>query len=255
MTTQRFSLEGKTALVIGGTSGIGRQIALGFAECGARVLPASRTRERVEETVRELREAGAEASGYVLDATSLEQLDSTVERVIADHGAIDILLNSQGTTVLKPAVDLTEEEYDRVIDTNLKSVFLATTRVGRHMIERGSGSIISIASLAGYRGWKLATPYAMSKFGVVGMTESLASEWAPHGVRVNGIAPGFFMTELNASKMSPERKQSALDRTPLHRWGRLEELVGAAIYLASDAASFVTGETIRVDGGYLAMGI
>ncbi len=255
MTVERFSLEGKTALIFGGTSGIGREIALGFAECGAKVLPASRTPEKVAETVEVIKASGGESHGYVLDATHTSQVRETVSQVIQEHEKIDILLNSQGTTILKRGEEFTEEEYDKIIDTNLRSAFFCTTEVGKHMIERGQGSIISIASLAAYRGWQLASVYAISKYGVLGMTESLASEWAPHGVRVNGIAPGFFMTELNASKMSPERKESALMRTPLKRWGKLPELVGAAIYLASDTASFVTGETIRVDGGYLAMGI
>jgi NAD(P)-dependent dehydrogenase (short-subunit alcohol dehydrogenase family) len=255
MPKDRFSLEGKVALAIGGTSGIGRQIALGFADAGAVVLPASRTREKVDRAVEEVRRAGGKAQGYVADACDLDQVRDLVERVVADHGRIDILLNSQGMTILKPAEEFTEEDYDRILDTNLKSVFFCSTEVGKRMLERRSGSIISIASLASFRGWGRSALYGMSKFGVVSLTETLAREWADRGVRVNAIAPGFFLTELNRARMSPERKAEAIRRTPMGRFGELEELVGAAIFLASGAASFVTGATIRVDGGYLAMGI
>ena len=255
MSLEQFSLAGKVALTIGGTSGIGREISLGYADGGAKVMPASRRREKVDRTVEELKARGSESTGYVLDACKLDEMRDVVSSVVSEHGRIDILLNSQGTTIIKPGEEFTEEDYDLVLDTNLKSVFFASQEVGRQMLEQGSGSVINIASLAAYRGWSRSSLYTMSKWGVVGLTESLASEWATRGVRVNGIAPGFFLTDLNRDKMAPERKQSALSRTPMGRFGELPELVGAAIFLASDAARFVTGETIRVDGGYLAMGI
>jgi NAD(P)-dependent dehydrogenase (short-subunit alcohol dehydrogenase family) len=175
--------------------------------------------------------------------------------VIRDHGHIDILVNSQGTTIIKPALEFKPEEYDQLLATNLKSVYFACLEAGRHMLERRSGAIINIASVSSYRGWPGSSVYGITKFGIVSLTESLAAEWATQGVRVNGIAPGFFMTELNQAKMQPERKASALARTPMNRFGKVDELVGAAVYLASPAASFVTGEIIRVDGGYLAGGI
>lgn len=251
-----FSLKGKAAIVFGGTSGIGREIALGFASAGARaVLPVSRTREKVDATVDALRAGGTESRGYTADLRELGALRRLVSQASVDFGPIDIALISQGTTRLAPAEEYTGEDYDTILDTNLKSVFFCATEVGRHMLERGAGSIISIASLASYRGWRLASLYAMSKHGVVGMTESLASEWASRGVRVNAIAPGFFLTALNRDRMAPERKTAAIARTPFGRFGELPELVGAAVFLASDASAFVTGETIRVDGGYLAMGI
>ncbi len=255
MSVERFSLKNKIALAIGGTSGIGLQIALGFAGAGARVLPASRTKEKVDRTVAEIEAKGGAARGYVADATDTAQLRDLARRVLAENERIDVLLNCQGLTILKPAEEFTPEDYDTVMNTNLKSVFFSCTEFGRHMLAKGRGSIINIASLSSFRGWGRSALYGMSKYGVVSLTETLGREWATRGVRVNAIAPGFFMTELNRDKMSPERKQEALRRTPMNRFGDLEELVGAAIYLASDAASFVTGTTLRVDGGYLAMGI
>lgn len=249
------ALRGMTALVIGGSSGIGNAIAHGFQAQGARVAIAARTADRVEAAALRLREADAGARGYVADVSVPEEIDRLAEAVRGDLGPLDILVACQGTTILKAAEDLTPAEYDRVMDTNMRSVFFCCTRFGRPMLERGRGSILTIASLAAHRGWPLAAAYAVSKHGVAGLTRSLAAEWAGRGVRVNAISPGFFMTELNQSKMSAERKENALRRTPFGRFGRLDELVGAAIYLASPAAGFVTGTVLNVDGGYLASGI
>ncbi len=251
----RFSLKGKVALAIGGTSGIGRQIALAFADAGAAVVVASRTPEKVERTAAEIEARGGAARGLVADASDPEQVRDLVRRAAGAFAGIDILLNSQGITALKPAEEFTAEDYDRIMNTNLRGVFFACVEAGRHMLERGQGSIINIASLASFRGWGRAAIYSMSKFGVVSLTETLAREWAPRGVRVNAIAPGFFLTDLNRERLSPERKAEAIRRTPLGRFGELPELEGAAVFLASPAASYVTGATIRVDGGYLAMGI
>jgi NAD(P)-dependent dehydrogenase (short-subunit alcohol dehydrogenase family) len=255
MAADRFSLDGKVALLIGGTSGIGRQIALGYAEAGALVIPASRSRDKVDRTVAEIKGSGGEARGEVVDAKDVAQVRDLAARVASREGRIDILLNCQGMTILKQAEEFTPEDYDQVMETNLRSVFFVSTEVGRHMLERGQGSIINIASLASFRGWGRSAIYSMSKFGVVSLTQTLGREWAPRGVRVNAIAPGFFLTELNRDKMSPERKAEAIRRTPMGRFGELDELVGVAIFLASGASSFVTGATIPVDGGYLAMGI
>ncbi len=255
MTKDRFSLQGKVALAIGGTSGIGRQISLGFAEAGAHVLPASRTQEKVGRTVSEIKERGGSARGYSVDVSHVDQIRDLVQKAVAENGKIDILLNSQGIISRKPAEEFTPEEFDETMNTNLRSVFFACTEVGRHMLERGEGSIINIGSLSSFRGWGQAALYGISKFGVVSLTETLGREWAPRGVRVNAIAPGWFMTDLARQALLSERGQEALRRTPMGRFGELEELVGAAIFLASSASSFVTGATIRVDGGYLAMGI
>lgn len=249
-----FSLQGLNALVIGGTSGIGREIASGFLRSGARVIVAGRTAGKLDAAVAQLRAHGA-VSGHLADVTDADALSGLVKHAVDALGHIDILLNAQGVLKLSPAEAFRREDYDAILDTNLKSVFFACTEVGRHMLARGRGSIINIASLASYRGWSNSAMYAMSKAGVVSLTETLAIEWAPRGVRVNGITPGFFMTELNRERMSDARKARAVDRTPAGRFGEVPELVGAAVFLASPAAAFVTGETIRVDGGFLAAGI
>ena len=253
--SERFSLAGQVALVLGGSSGIGRQIALGFHDAGATVVPVGKTASKVIEVDAALAAKGATAKGYCADVTEHAALTSVIRRAIAEHGRIDILVNSQGITILKPAEDFSRADYDHLIAINLTSVFFACTEVGRHMLEYGSGSIINVASLAAHRGFQLSALYTMSKHGVLGLTRTLAAEWATRGVRINAISPGFFMTPLNQAKMSPSRKETALRRTPMHRFGELDELVGAAIYLASPSASYVTGETIAVDGGFLAAGL
>ncbi len=182
-------------------------------------------------------------------------MSGVIGKALAGAGKLDILVNSQGVTMLKPAEDFSRADYEQVMATNLTSVFFACSEVGRHMLGRGSGAIINIASVAAHRGFQLSAPYTISKHGVLALTRTLAAEWAPKGVRVNGLAPGFFMTALNREKMSAERKAMALRRTPMHRFGELEELVGAAIFLASPAATYVTGEMLRVDGGFLAAGL
>ena len=252
---ERFSLRGQVALVIGGSSGIGRAIALGLHDAGAIVVPVGKTDAKVAEVEAALAARGATARGHCADVTEPDALTEIVTRTIARHGRIDILVNSQGVTMLKPAEEFSRADYDRVMETNLGSVFFACVEVGRHMLGRGAGSIINVASLAAHRGFQLSALYTMSKHGVLALTRTLAAEWASRGVRVNAISPGFFMTALNRDKMSPSRKEVAMRRTPMKRFGEVEELIGAAIYLASPSASFVTGETIAVDGGFLAAGL
>ena len=250
----RFSLGGQYALVIGGTSGIGKALAQGFLESGARVIIAGSGQAKLEQALRDLKPHGP-AFGYRADVGDLDQVRGLIGITLAHHGHLDLLVNCQGITRMKPAEDFSAEDWSSIVDTNLRSVFFACTEAGRHMLGRGRGSIINIGSLSSFRGWQKSAIYGITKTAIISLTRTLAAEWAPRGVRVNAIAPGFFMTELAQSAMDPVRRQRALDRTPMARWGELDELVGAAIYLASPAAGFVTGETLRVDGGYLAAGI
>jgi len=243
-----FSLKDRLAVIIGGTGGIGGEIAAAYAQAGARVVVAGR-RASAES-------AGASvAAAYAVDARRPEALATFAARVRADHGPVDVLVNCQGTTEIKPALAVSEEEYDRVLDTNLKSVFFACAAFAPAMIEAGRGTMINIASLAAHTGWAQAAAYSASKWGVVGLTQTFAAEWGASGVRVNAIAPGFFLTDLNRERMPPARKEEAVRRCAMGRMGELQELVGAAIFLASDASAFVNGATLRVDGGYLASGI
>ncbi len=255
MTAQeRFSLGGQYALVIGGTSGIGKAIAAGYLGAGARVVIAGRQQDKLDRAVADLRQHG-EVSGLRADVSDVSQLGGLVAGVLAQCGRIDTLVNCQGITLIQPSEAFTPDQWDSVMDTDLKSVFFACTEVGRHMLARGSGAIVNIASLASHRGWPGSAVYSAAKSGVFSLTQTLGAEWAGRGVRVNAISPGFVMTELNRDKMSEQRKALALSRTPAGRFGEVDEMVGAAIYLASPAAAFVTGQTIAVDGGFLASGM
>ena len=251
---ERFSLAGQYALVIGGTSGIGKAIAAGYLDAGARVIIAGRDQGKLERALAELQLHG-EAFGYQADVSDFAALRGLVGITLAHHGRIDVLVNCQGVTLIKPALEFTPVDWDAIIATDLKSVFFACTEVGRHMLGRGSGAIVNIASLASHRGWSGSALYAIAKSGVFSLTQTLGAEWAARGVRVNAISPGFVMTEMNRDKMSPQRKALALSRTPAGRFGEVEEMVGAVIYLASPSAGFVTGQTIAVDGGFLASGM
>lgn len=252
-------LKGKVAIITGGATGIGHGIALGFARLGCHVVPTSEpgTESRIQETVRELEALGIQSLEIVTDVTDVGQVETLVHRVIEKFGRIDILVNCAGITIRRPSVEVTEEEWDRVTDVNLKGTFLTCQKVGRVMLGRSSGSIINIASLAGFVAYPEVAAYCASKGGVIALTKALAIEWAKRGVRVNGIAPGDIITPLTKSVIDkdPERRRSMEARIPMGRLGEVDELVGAAIYLASDASRYVTGHTIVVDGGHLAEGI
>lgn len=252
---QRFNLQGRQALVIGGGSGIGRAIAVGLAEAGADVHLAGRRGDVLESACGQLRALGSASRSFPVDATDTGALQEFVGNLTLAVGVPDILVNAQGVMRLQAAEDSEPEDYQRIMDTNARSVWFASTWFGRGMLGRGSGCIISIASMASFRGFQRNGIYCMSKHAVRAMTETLAAEWADRGVRVNAIAPGFFMTNLNKDSMTQERKEKALARIPMGRFGDLDELAGAAVYLASPASKYVTGATIPVDGGFLAAGM
>lgn len=251
-----LDLTGKVAVIIGGTSGIGRAIALGMAEAGADAVATSRREEQVQEIAREIESRGRRTMRMASDVNSRRSLQELLESTVKALGKVDILVNSAGRTKRAPTLDFAESDWNEILETNLNGTLRACQVFGRHMIERRSGSIINIASIATFRALYEVTAYAASKAAVGSLTKSLAIEWASRGVRVNAIAPGVFPTALNQKLLDgTPRGQEFLARTPMKRFGKVEELAGAAIFLASDAASFVTGEIIRVDGGMLASGV
>ena len=251
-----FSLEGKTAVVVGGTSGIGNSISLGFAESGANVVPTGRRPEEVSKTAAEVRSRGAKSLEVPCDATRRESIQQLIDQTVAEFGRIDILVNSAGTTKRMPSVDFPDEEWHRILNVNMNATWYACQMVGRVMKEQGAGKIINIASIASFVAFHEVTAYCTSKGAVAQMTRTLGCEWAKHGINVNGIAPGVFETPMNSALINqPERKQKILSRTPMSRFGNLKELQGAAIFLASEASNYVAGEILAVDGGFLAQGI
>ena len=254
-SAEPFSLRDRRALVIGGGSGIGRAIALGLARAGAAVAVAGRRRDPLDETCAAIRDHGVAAAAFVADVADLAALDRLVAEVEGAGGSPDVLVNAQGVMTLRGAEDYDEADFDRIMGTNVKSVWFACTRFGKGMLARGSGVVINIASLASFRGFQRNGIYCVSKHGVRALTETLAAEWAARGVRVNAIAPGFFLTDLNRDVMSEERKARALARVPIGRFGAVDELAAAAVFLASPGAAYVTGATIPVDGGFLAAGM
>jgi NAD(P)-dependent dehydrogenase (short-subunit alcohol dehydrogenase family) len=251
-----LSLAGKSAVVIGGTSGIGRALALGLANAGADVAASSRRQEQVDETAAEIELTGQRSLRVASDVVDRASLEALLAAAIAAFGKVDILVNCAGKTKRGPTIDFPQEVWDDILETNLTGTLYGCQVFGKHMLERGYGRIINIASLSTFVALYEVAAYAASKAAVASLTKSLAVEWSKHGVNVNAIAPGVFRTALNSGLLDgTERGREFQLRTPIGRFGNVEELAGAAIYLASDAASFVTGEVLVVDGGFLASGV
>ena len=256
MPHQAFDLSGRTAVVIGGTSGIGRAIACSLAEAGADVVPSSRRPEQVKEAAAEIRALGRRSFEAVSDVGDRASLQQLLNECLEEFGKVDILVNSAGKTKRTPTVDVSDEEWADILDTNLTGTLRTCQIFGRHMLKNNYGRIVNIASLTSFVALYEVAAYSASKAAVAMLTKSLAIEWAARGVNVNAIAPGVFRTALNEKLLdATERGREFLLRTPMKRFGKVEELAGAAVFLASEAASFITGEVLVVDGGFLASGV
>lgn len=253
MNDSRFSVHDKVTLVSGGSRGIGRALAAGFHQAGAQVVITGRDEATLAEAAAEISSDGRKVETVVCDVADVGAVREMVENVQEKFGRIDVLLNVAGVNIRQPAMDFSEDQFDYVVDINLKGAFFVAQQVARRMTKQGSGSIINIDSLNTYAPLKNVLPYAMSKGGVVMMTRGLAVEVGSSGVRVNTIAPGFILTDLTQKLWSdPTMREWGETNTPLGRLGEVEDLVGAAVFLASDAAAFMTGQVVRVDGGFTA---
>ena len=256
MSYPGFDLTGRCAVVIGGTSGIGRAISHGLAQAGADVICTSRREEQVEAAAKEIEAIGRRTIRCVSDVSGRESLEQLLGETASAFGKVDILVNSAGRTKREPTIDQSEEDWNAILETNLTGTLRACQVFGRHMTGNGYGRVINIASLSTFVSLFEVAAYSASKAAVASLTKSLAIEWAKQGVNVNAIAPGVFRTALNQKLLDETpRGQEFLSRTPMGRFGNVEELAGAAVFLASDAASFVTGEVLVVDGGFLASGV
>jgi NAD(P)-dependent dehydrogenase (short-subunit alcohol dehydrogenase family) len=250
------NLSNRTAVVIGGTSGLGRAIALGLARSGADVIAAGRREELAEEVCAEIEKAGRKTLQKTVDVSSRESIDALRDAVIEKFEGVDILVNAAGRTAKNPTAEVFEGEWQAILDTNLNGTFRACQSFYEPLKKSGKGRIINIASLASFVAFHEVAAYGASKAAVLALTKSLGCEWAKDGICVNALVPGVFPTELNEKLLNgTERGREILMRTPMKRFGRAEEIVGAAVFLASDAASFITGQAVAVDGGYLASGV
>lgn len=256
VTRNLFDLTGKVAVVTGAGRGLGRAMAIGLAEAGAKVLVAARTKPEVDETAARIGKSGGEAAAVTFDATRREDCQRLVDEAVRRHGKLDVMLVNHGIGDAQMAVDITDDELDRMLDINLRSVIVCAQIAGRRMIAQGKGgSIILVSSTSSWLAFPGLTSYGAAKAGVDEVARQLATEWGPHGVRVNTINPGYMTHHMRGAEVrhdDPQEMRIVRERTPLQRKGLPEELAGPAVFLASDASSFVTGHTMPVDGGWCA---
>jgi len=256
VTENVFDITDRVAVVVGGTSGLGRAIAVGLARAGAHVVPTGRRSELVSEVCGEIQQLGRDTVQCAVDISNRPSIDQLLDTVFNHFGRVDILVNAAGRTARKATVEVDEEDWASIMDTNLTGMLRTCQSFYQTLKSSASARIINIASLASFVAFHEVAAYGASKAGVLSLTKSLGSEWAPDGIRVNAIVPGVFPTELNENLLEgTQRGRELLMRTPMRRFGRPEELIGAAVFLASDAASFITGQSIAVDGGFLSSGV
>jgi NAD(P)-dependent dehydrogenase (short-subunit alcohol dehydrogenase family) len=251
-----FDLSNRVAVVIGATSGLGRAIALGLAQHGADVVPTGRRQNLVEEACREIEATGRRAMRFATDVTKSQSVDALRDAVLHDFGRVDILVNAAGYTFKQPTLDVCEQQWSAIMDTNLTGVLRACQAFHAALKASGAGRIVNIASLGSFLAFRDVAAYCASKAALLSLTRNLACDWACDGIMVNAIAPGIFPTDMNNGMITDSRRgKELLMRTPMGRFGKPEELVGVTVLLASDGASFLTGQCIAVDGGYLASGV
>lgn len=256
MSNPLFDLHGRTAVVVGGTTGIGQALALGLADAGADVVASARRKEQVEQTAIEIEAKGRRTLRVTSDVGDRQSLINLRDQTVKEFGKVDILVNCAGMIKRAPTLDFPEDVWNQILDTNLTGTLRGCQVFGEHMLARGYGRIINIASLTTFVALFEVAAYGASKAAVGALTKSLAVEWSRHGVGVNAIAPGFFRTALNQNLLdNTDRGRELKMRSPMGRWGKTDELVGAAVFLASEASSFVSGEIMVVDGGFLASGV
>ncbi len=253
MSLDMFNLDGKVAVVTGGSRGFGKAMALGLADAGADVVVASRTQADLDAVAEEIKGKGRKSMAIATDMLDKASIENMADKAFEEFGKIDILINNAGQGDTCPFTKLKEEQWDMILNINLKGYFLTTQAVGKYMVKAKSGRVINISSAMGEAPLGYMAPYAASKGGINSMTKSLAQEWAPLGITVNAIAPSYFATDINKDSMADETTSKIImSKTPVRRWGKVEELIGIINYLASDASSYMTGSIIALDGGWTA---